>query len=157
MESYIIVDTPVGQIVLIEKNNFLVGVIYKKNWSLFKKKLLNPINLSNKLLLKTKKEILEYFCGKRKKFTIPIKLSGTDFQLKTWNALLKIPYGKTITYKEQASLIKNPKAVRAVGRTNGLNPISIIVPCHRVVGSNSKLTGYAGGLSNKAKLIQLES
>jgi O-6-methylguanine DNA methyltransferase len=87
---------------------------------------------------------------------LPLHFEGTPFQVATWNALLKIPYGKTISYGEQAQMIQNPKAVRAVGRTNGLNPISIIVPCHRIVGKSGKLTGYASGLDDKRYLLELE-
>jgi len=101
-------------------------------------------------------ELDEYFKGKRKNFTVDINLKGTDFQLKAWKELLKIPFGETITYKEQARRIGNEKAVRAVGLANSKNKIAIIVPCHRVVGSDESLTGYAGGLWRKKWLIDHE-
>ncbi|SEF95971.1 methylated-DNA-[protein]-cysteine S-methyltransferase [Caloramator fervidus] len=101
-------------------------------------------------------ELDEYFKGKRKNFTVDINLKGTDFQLKAWKELLKIPFGETITYKEQARRIGNEKAVRAVGLANSKNKIAIIVPCHRVVGSDKSLTGYAGGLWRKKWLIDHE-
>lgn len=101
-------------------------------------------------------QITEYLEGKRKKFDLPISLQGTDFQKKVWRELQKIPYGKTKSYKEIAQAIKNPKAVRAVGMANNRNPIAIIVPCHRVIGSNGDLVGYAGGLDVKKTLLQLE-
>lgn len=102
-------------------------------------------------------EIMEYLDGKRRHFDFPIELHGTDFQKKVWNQLQKIPYGETRTYKEVAEAIGNPKASRAVGMANNKNPIFIVVPCHRVVGSDGKLTGYAGGLDMKAALLELES
>lgn len=101
-------------------------------------------------------QINEYLEGKRQKFDLPILLQGTDFQKKVWRELQKIPYGKTKSYKEIAQAIKNPKAVRAVGMANNKNPITIIVPCHRVIGSNGDLVGYAGGLDVKKTLLQLE-
>lgn len=102
-------------------------------------------------------EIMEYLDGKRRHFDFPIELHGTDFQKKVWNQLKKIPYGETRTYKEVAEAIGNPKASRAVGMANNKNPVFIVVPCHRVVGSDGKLTGYAGGLDMKAALLELES
>jgi len=102
------------------------------------------------------KQLKAYFAGKLKDFDLPICLLGTDFQKQVWNALLKIPYGKTKTYAEQAKAIKNPKAVRAVGTANGDNRFAIVVPCHRVIGANGKLTGYGGGLWRKEKLLHLE-
>ena len=103
------------------------------------------------------RQLDEYFCGKRTKFDIPMALVGTDFQKIVWESLLAIPYGKTISYKEQARSIDRPKAVRAVASANALNPVAIIVPCHRVIGSSGKLTGYAGGLAAKRFLLDLES
>lgn len=102
------------------------------------------------------KQIDEYFQGKRKKFELKLNLQGTDFQKKVWKELLKIPFGKTISYGEVAKRIKNPKAVRAVGQAVGKNPISIVVPCHRVIGSDGSLTGYASGLHRKKWLLKHE-
>ena len=101
-------------------------------------------------------QLQEYFAGKRTEFDLPLSFSGTEFQQQTWRALLTIPYGETRSYSEQAHLIGNPRAVRAVGRTNGLNPIGIVVPCHRVIGKSGELTGYAGGLDKKRFLLDLE-
>ena len=101
-------------------------------------------------------ELEEYFQVKRREFTVPMELQGTPFQLRVWQALREIPYGQTRTYAEVAQAIGSPKAVRAVGLANSKNPISILVPCHRVIGANGKLTGYAGGLQNKAMLLELE-
>jgi methylated-DNA-[protein]-cysteine S-methyltransferase len=102
-------------------------------------------------------ELGEYFAGKRKIFSVPLSFAGTEFQKNAWKALTKIPYGKKLSYKEQAKRIKNEKAVRAIGTANGHNPICIIVPCHRVVASNGGLGGYSGGLSVKKVLLDLEA
>lgn len=101
-------------------------------------------------------ELNEFFEGKRKSFSFLIKLNGTEFQKSVWNELMKIPYGETRTYKEIAISIGNPKACRAVGLANNKNPLPIIVPCHRVIGSNGTLTGYAYGLNMKEILLNLE-
>jgi len=102
-------------------------------------------------------ELDAYFTGKLKSFTVPIRLVGTDFRMKVWNELCNIPYGETISYKELAQRIGNPRAIRAVGGANHHNPVSIIVPCHRVIGAGGGLTGYGGGLDNKSFLLKLES
>ncbi|WFD08938.1 methylated-DNA--[protein]-cysteine S-methyltransferase [Tepidibacter hydrothermalis] len=101
-------------------------------------------------------QLNEYFAGKRKEFDLKIDLKGTEFQKNVWNELTNIKYGETKSYKDVATKIGNEKAVRAVGMTNSKNPISIVVPCHRVIGSNKKLTGYAGGLDRKAWLLNHE-
>ncbi|WP_332020969.1 bifunctional transcriptional activator/DNA repair enzyme AdaA [Kaistella sp.] len=102
------------------------------------------------------KELAEYFEGTRKDFTVPLSPVGTDFQKSVWEVLRKIPYGTTRSYQEQANVLGNPKAVRAVANANGLNKISIIIPCHRVIGTNGTLTGYGGGIWRKQKLLELE-
>lgn len=101
-------------------------------------------------------ELEEYFKGKRKVFDLPLDLRGTDFQVDVWKALLDIDYGETKSYLEIAEAINNPKAVRAVGGAIGSNPVSIIVPCHRVIGKNKKLTGFGGGLDKKIELLRIE-
>jgi methylated-DNA-[protein]-cysteine S-methyltransferase len=103
-----------------------------------------------------KDQLHEYFEGKRKQFTVPLDLEGTPFQLKVWNELLKIPYGKTLTYFELARRIGDSKAMRAVGGANANNPVSILVPCHRVIGTDGRLVGYAGGLWRKKWLLEHE-
>ena len=103
------------------------------------------------------RQIEEYFDGERREFSLAIEMAGTDFQRRVWQALHAIPYGSTISYGELARRIGNPRAVRAVGLANGRNPISIIVPCHRVIGANGTLTGYGGGLERKRFLLALES
>lgn len=102
------------------------------------------------------KELAEYFEGKRKDFSVPLSPVGTDFQKKVWGVLRQIPYGTTRSYMDQANILGSPKSVRAVANANGLNKISIIIPCHRVIGSDGKLTGYGGGIWRKQKLLELE-
>jgi methylated-DNA-[protein]-cysteine S-methyltransferase len=102
-------------------------------------------------------ELEEYFAGKRERFDLPLAFEGTAFQREVWNALLTIPYGETVCYKQLAEQIGRPKAVRAVGAANGANPIPIIVPCHRVIGADGSLTGFGGGLPLKRRLLELES
>ena len=102
------------------------------------------------------RQLKEYFAGRRRQFDLPLDLRGTDFQKRCWRELLKIPYGETRSYAEIARAIGNPAAARAVGLANGKNPIAIVVPCHRVIGSDGSLTGYGGGLETKRKLLQLE-
>ncbi|WP_275951752.1 bifunctional transcriptional activator/DNA repair enzyme AdaA [Fulvivirga sedimenti] len=111
----------------------------------------------NEIHEQTEQQIGEYFKGTRKEFTIPLDMPGTPFQQQVWNQLLTIPYGRTRSYKEQANLLGKPSAVRAVASANGQNRIAIIVPCHRVIGSNGDLTGYAGGLPRKKHLLELEN
>jgi methylated-DNA-[protein]-cysteine S-methyltransferase len=103
------------------------------------------------------RQLQAYFCGELREFDVLLVLEGTEFQLRVWNTLREIPYGETISYLQLAERIGNPKAVRAVGLANGSNPIPIIVPCHRVIGSDGSLTGFGGGLSTKKKLLELES
>jgi len=105
-----------------------------------------------------KKQLEEYFVGQRRSFDLELKfLKGTEFQIKVWNALREIPYGTTVTYKWIAEQVGNAKAVRAVGGANNKNPIAILVPCHRVIGTNGKLVGYAGGIEKKEYLLNIES
>jgi methylated-DNA-[protein]-cysteine S-methyltransferase len=111
---------------------------------------------SNQFLLAAGQQLREYFAGKRREFQLPLDMQGTDFQLDVWRQLLEIPYGKTRSYAQIAEAIGRPKAVRAVGAANGSNPVSIVVPCHRVIGSSGKLTGYGGGLPLKKRLLELE-
>jgi len=108
------------------------------------------------LLQWTRRELEEYFQGKRREFSVPLKPDGTEFQKKVWKALTEIPYGETRNYGEVAAAVGNDKASRAVGMANHCNPIPVIIPCHRVIGKNGKLTGYAGGLEKKTALLDLE-
>jgi O-6-methylguanine DNA methyltransferase len=110
----------------------------------------------NRHTLELKKQLKEYFESKRKVFSVPTVLIGTDFQKKVWTELKKIPFGTTITYKEQSEKLGDVKAIRAVAKANGSNKIAIVIPCHRVLGSDGKLTGYAGGIDRKRFLLNLE-
>lgn len=114
------------------------------------------IEKESKIITETKKQINEYFLELRKEFNIPLLLLGTPFQIKVWEALQKVSYGKTSTYLKLSEQMGNTKAVRAVATANGANAISIIIPCHRIIGSNGNLVGYAGGLSVKERLLELE-
>jgi methylated-DNA-[protein]-cysteine S-methyltransferase len=109
------------------------------------------------VLRETERQLNDYFAGKLKEFSLKFDSSGTDFQRKVWRALAAIPFGETLSYREIAQQIGRPEAARAVGAAIGRNPVSIIVPCHRVIGSNGKLTGFAGGVETKAALLKLES
>lgn len=107
-------------------------------------------------LQQVEKELNEYFGRRRKTFEVPLHMTGTPFQQKAWNALIQIPYGFTRSYKEQAATLQKPEAIRAVGTANGQNKIAIVIPCHRLVGSNGSLNGYAGGIVRKDWLLKLE-
>jgi len=123
------------------------------------KKLLNAeyVEKDDEVLKETRKQLDEYFAMQRKEFEIPLLMVGTEFQKSVWEGLLKIPYGQTASYLELSKSIGNEKAVRAVANANGANAIGIIIPCHRIIGSDGSLTGYAGGLPLKKKLLELEN
>ena len=153
---YKICDFEIGELAICEENGKIVLVNVVKTKEDVEEMAKNSIQKETSLIKNTKQQLDEYFAGKRKKFDIPIKLDGTDFQIKVWKELLKIPYGETCSYLDIAKCIGNPKASRAVGMANNKNKIIIIVPCHRVIGSNKKLVGYACGLDVKEKLLELE-
>lgn len=157
---YQTISSPVGELAIFCSCDELFSILWEHEIkSEFGKSIISLFspNQNNILIHKVHAQMMEYFDGKRKRFSLPISLKGTDFQKKSWEALRLIPYGSTISYKDQAVSIGSAKAVRAVGTANGLNPISIIIPCHRVVGSNGHLTGFGGGLENKKFLIDLEA
>ncbi|WP_180064967.1 methylated-DNA--[protein]-cysteine S-methyltransferase [Acinetobacter sp. YH16037] len=154
--SYQFLDSPVGQLKLVAHETALVAVLWENENP-------NRVRLAalvedrqHLILLKTAQQLNEYFAGKRQQFDLPLDFEGTAFQQQVWQALLTIPFGETRSYKQIAEQIGNVKAVRAVGAANGKNPISIIAPCHRVVGVNGKLVGFAGGLENKEILLKIE-
>lgn len=154
--SYQYLDSPVGQLQLVANETALVAVLWE-NEKPDRVRLASLVeDHKHPILLKTAKQLNEYFAGKRQIFDLPLDFSGTEFQQKVWQALLTIPFGETCSYKQIAEQIGNVKAVRAVGAANGKNPISIIAPCHRVVGANGKLVGFAGGLENKDILLKIE-
>lgn len=150
MINYFCYDTEIGTIKISEKDGKIIGL----GFSDYKKE--NEIEKETDAIRKTYLQLKEYLSGKRKNFDIEIEMIGTEFQKKVWKELLNIPYGETRSYKDIAIAIGNGKACRAVGNANNKNPIAIIVPCHRVVGSNGSMTGYAGGLNIKEKLLKIE-
>ncbi|MEG2404868.1 MAG: methylated-DNA--[protein]-cysteine S-methyltransferase [Oscillospiraceae bacterium] len=148
MKSTIKMNTPIGDLWLSADGDFLIAIstVYPNL----------PI-LESEILLCTKTQLNEYFSGQRKIFNLATKAEARPFTKSVWQALCEIPYGKTATYSEIASKIGKPTAARAVGRANHVNPLMIIVPCHRVIGKNGTLTGYAGGIDIKQALINIEA
>ncbi len=144
------IDSPVGRLLLVISDRDLVAVEFgegevRPGWTESAEKTASVT-----------RQLEEYFAGRRRQFNLPLDLRGTDFQKRCWQELLKIPYGETRSYREIARAIGKPSAVRAAGLANGQNPIAIVVPCHRVIGSDGSLTGYGGGLGIKRKLLELE-
>jgi methylated-DNA-[protein]-cysteine S-methyltransferase len=150
------VDSPVGTLKLVATDAGLAAILWP-NDDPARVRLGEPVvSEAHPVLVETERQLREYFDGRRKAFDLKLDFSGTEFQRKVWSALLTIPYGETRSYAQIARQIGHPDAVRAVGAANGKNPISIIAPCHRVIGSTGKLTGFAGGLETKAFLLALE-
>ena len=157
------ISTPFGVMhaCATEKGICLLEFENRKNINLQFKKLADSLNAvivegESIYFEQLKSELENYFQGGKSEFTVPLDLVGTDFQKKVWSELLKIPYGKTISYKQLAERVGDVKAVRAVANANGMNKIALIIPCHRVIGSDGSLTGYAGGLDRKRHLLALE-
>jgi methylated-DNA-[protein]-cysteine S-methyltransferase len=150
------IASPVGKLKLVASDRGLVAILWEKD-SPRRVRLSELVaNGQHPVLLETERQLGEYFAGKRKTFSIALDMRGTRFQKDVWEALLAIPFGETRSYGQLAKQLGNPRATRAVGAANGKNPVSIIVPCHRVIGSSGKLTGFAGGLDAKAQLLSLE-
>jgi methylated-DNA-[protein]-cysteine S-methyltransferase len=152
---YCYLDTPIGELLLAGDDDALCLVGFPEgsmrkdpepDW-IYKEK---PFEAA-------RQQLAEYFAGERREFDLPLKLSGTEFQMSVLRALQQIPYGETTSYSDIAERIGRPKAVRAVGAANGRNPVPIIVPCHRVIGSHGDLTGFGGGLDTKEALLRLEA
>lgn len=154
MNYYTYYQSPNGQMTIQANDIGLLGAWFEIQTT--QPQELGAYSDDHAILNQTKIQLEEYFSGSRTQFDLPLAAKGTDFQQSVWQALCKIPYGETWSYQQLADEIGNPKAVRAVGLANGKNPISVIVPCHRVIGKNGKLTGYAGGVETKEKLLQLE-
>lgn len=150
-----IFDSVIGPLHLVASEKGLQGIFWKRQSAPVVKSLKSS-DLPIQFLATAIKQLNEYFDGKRQNFDLPFDIQGTEFQKQVWNQLKKIPYGKTCSYSDIARKIKNDKAVRAVGTANGRNPMSIMVPCHRVIAANGTLGGYAGGLDIKTKLLELE-
>ena len=152
MQKLMDLDSPLGRLILIDKAGALATVAFAGG-----RLPSGPYQKQETpLLLEAARQLAEYFSGKRRNFDLPLAPEGTEFQQDCWQALCAIPYGKTCSYGEIAAQIGRPKAVRAVGQANNRNPIAVIIPCHRVIGANGKLTGYGGGLDNKELLLELE-
>ncbi|BBL35729.1 methylated-DNA--protein-cysteine methyltransferase [Nitrosomonas stercoris] len=159
MNYYTMIDSPIDPLLLTSDGKFLTGLYMEKE----AKKLLAEIKKANWVqdqeavpFKETIAQLNAYFAGELHEFDLPLKASGTPFQEAVWHALATVPYGETVSYKEIAERVHLPKASRAVGMANGRNPISIIIPCHRVIGANGKLTGYGGGLERKEWLLEHE-
>lgn len=151
MSSYAIYDSPFGTIKIGYNEDAITELTVIKPNDL--QDMGSPTSISDR----AKVQLDEYFAGKRTTFDLPLRPVGTVFQKKVWSALCDIPYGQTMSYKEIAIAVGNERACRAVGMANNKNPIAIIIPCHRVIGSNGDLVGYAGGLDMKRSLLELES
>lgn len=151
MENIFFYETEVAILAIKENDGRIIEIDFSKE------EIPKDLELrKTPLIEETIKELEEYFRGKRRTFHIPLNPRGTEFQKSVWNELVKIPYGETSSYGEIAKRIGNPKAARAIGMANNRNPISIIIPCHRVIGSDGKLVGYGGGLDIKERLLELE-
>lgn len=151
------INSPVGILKLIASETGLVAILWDNDKPTRVRIPAGKEEPNNPYLLETERQLKEYFAGERDEFSVALDFEGTDFQKNVWKQLMKIPHGETITYGEIAKNLGNERASRAVGAAVGKNPISIIAPCHRVIGSTGSLTGFAGGLSRKTYLLQLES
>lgn len=149
MQKYYNFASPVGDLLLGEENNELTLLAFNKERR-------EEGSAPSSFLQEVEKQLTEYFAGKRREFDLVLKPPGTDFQKRVWQELLTVPYGETISYKEIAEQIGSPKAYRAVGLANNRNPLAIIIPCHRVIGTDGTLVGYGGGLKVKRFLLDLE-
>lgn len=149
--------SPVGRLTLVAGDEALIAILWENDDP--ERVRLGPLleDDADPILIETERQLNAYFAGRLKAFTVPLAFRGTAFQKRVWAALLTIPFGETRSYADIARAIGKPSAYRAVGAANGRNPISIIAPCHRVVGSDGKLTGFAGGLAAKQRLLRLES
>ncbi|NYH15851.1 methylated-DNA--[protein]-cysteine S-methyltransferase [Paraburkholderia bryophila] len=155
--AYKLMDSPVGQLKLVANGERLAAILWE-NDKPNRVRLGTSIEANDRpILIESERQLNEYFAGKRQAFDLALDFQGTEFQKKVWHALLTIPFGQTRSYKEIALQIGNVNAVRAVGAANGKNPISIVAPCHRVIGASGELTGFAGGLANKMLLLSLEA
>ncbi|QOH69905.1 methylated-DNA--[protein]-cysteine S-methyltransferase [Pseudomonas juntendi] len=154
--AFTMMHSPVGTLTLVARGDRLAAVLWENERE--NRVRLGALHSDDQctVLLETARQLGEYFSGKRRQFELPLDFAGTGFQRQVWAALLAIPFGETRSYAEIARQVGNPGAVRAVGAANGRNPISIIAPCHRVIGSSGNLTGFAGGLAAKRYLLALE-
>ena len=149
MKYAAVIESPIGALTLVEEDGAMVEVRFGDDVS-------GAQLQQTPLLLLTASQLAAYFRGERTAFTVPLRPQGTAFQLACWDALCRIPYGETITYGQQAAMVGRPKACRAVGMANHRNPLPVLIPCHRVVGANGALGGYAGGIDIKERLLHIE-
>ena len=152
---YVVVDSPVGPLTLVERSGRLAGLYMADQRHLPDADSFGAPDPG--ALPEVREQLAAYFAGDLRDFDLPLAPVGTPFQVAVWEALRRVPYGRTCTYGELAAAVGRPSAVRAVGAANGRNPLSVVVPCHRVVGAGGVLTGYAGGLERKAFLLALEA
>jgi len=150
-DSALVVDSPIGPLTLTARNGAVTAIDFGAQVGH------EPGERTNAALVEAARQLAAYFAGELRDFDLPLRPSGTPFQLDVWRALQTIPYGETISYGQLAERIGRPTAARAVGRATGQNPIAVVVPCHRVIGADGTLTGYAGGLDTKAALLALEA
>lgn len=153
---YKTIQSPVGQLIIVARGTKLAAILWENER--LNRVRLGPLEEDNHqpILKETERQLMEYFADQRRRFDLELDFVGTDFQTRVWQALLTIPFGETRSYRDIAIQIGQPSAVRAVGAANGRNPISIIAPCHRVIGTSGSLTGFAGGLAAKQFLLSLE-
>ena len=154
--AFATMQSPVGLLTLIATETALSELLFDKKEADIARREIGRASPRHPILVDSIRQLKEYFAGRRTAFDISLEMSGTAFQRQAWSALLAIPFGETRTYSQHASSIGRPRAIRAVGAANGQNPIAIIVPCHRLVGSDGSLTGFGGGLPAKAWLLALE-
>ena len=150
---YTTMTSPFGEIALTGTEHGLTALAFQQGDAAIN---LSELTHKPEIFTEAIEQLTQYFDGKRTAFSLKLAPQGTKFQQQVWQALCQIPYGETVSYAWLAEHINNPKAVRAVGNANGKNPIALIIPCHRVIGANNKLTGYAGGLTVKAQLLSFE-
>ena len=150
------IKSPVGKLTLVANEQSLIAILWENEKAGRVKLSPTEETKTHPVLMETENQLKEYFKGERTHFTLPLEFLGTDFQKKVWKNLQKIPYGKTYSYSDLAKKIGSPQSSRAVGAANGKNPLSIVCPCHRVIGKSGKLVGFAGGLQNKIFLLGLE-
>jgi len=151
-----VIDSPVGPLTLVATDRGLSAILWKNDRKGRVRVTIDAEDHAHPVLVRAERQLTAYFAGRRKTFSIRLDVAGSTFQQKVWNALRTIPFGETRTYGEIARQIGHPAAVRAVGAANGRNPVAIVAPCHRVIGSTGALTGFAGGLDAKARLLALE-
>jgi methylated-DNA-[protein]-cysteine S-methyltransferase len=156
MTQPLILDTPIGRLTIEGNDDAITYIALPECNTKGSGKPAKPDSDTPKVMLRAIAQLTEYFDGTRTEFDLPLELSGTDFQKDVWLALAEIPYGKTISYAELATMVDRPTAFRAVGQANGANPIPIVLPCHRVIASGGGIGGYGGGLDMKRRLLALE-